>query len=1057
MKKDNSIKFIPLVCLLLALLSVFGAYAQDTRVITGIVIDDTGLPLPGASVKLKNGTASAQTADNGSFSIRVPQSNAVLQISFVGFQTKEVSVGNNNIVKVTLNPSASNKLNEVVVIGYGAARRAEITSSIASVSEKDIKNTPVAGVDQAIQGKVAGVTISTNGGQPGGGVSVRIGGITSVNGNEPLYVIDGVPIGGAPSTNFTDGGAGAAQTAQSPLANINPADVASIDILKDASAQAIYGSRAANGVVIVTTKKGRAGESKISYDVFAGVSQIQRKLDMMNLSQFAQYENEVLEEIATVNENSYVPIPEYRDPSVLGKGTDWQDALFQRGNTQQHQVSFSGGANKTTYYTSVNYYDQSGVVIGSGLKRYAIRVNLDQQVKDWFKVGLNSTFTRSNQQVSLTNGSATPISVAVSNSPAAPILVGDQFAPAIRIGGYNFGENRNPIALASLRDIRNIQAKALASLYGEVSLSKNFSFRSQLGVDYSVNEGNFFEPQLIYGTTAIIPVSRINLSRGIASFWSITNYLSYNQKFNKHNVSAQLGQEAWESKWDGLSAGRRDLNLNFQSIAAGSAVGQETGGSLSEQAMASYFGRAGYSYDNKYSVNFSIRRDGTSYFGPDNRYGYFPAVSFGWTVTNEKFADNLKLLNYLKFRFGAGAVGRGVTNYANAYTAGLRQQTGAFGPGSWPSNVPNPALKWESVNTYNAAADATLFNKKLELTIDVYRKITTDMLLPSNLPAFTGIGTNWDDIQSPITNAGKIQNTGIDVSATSYNIQRGPFTWRTSFNITHYKNVLKELNAGTSAITYSATDALNADRVVTRTVIGKPVGQFYGYIADGLYRSEQEINSSARNPLIAIGPKGIWMGDVKYRDLSGPNGSPDGKIDSYDITSIGNPNPKFTFGLTNNFTFKSFDLSVFLQGSYGADILNFTKLLTEGSYKVYYNQSVDVLNNRYSVNNPQGSLPRYNQWHGDNLSLSSRFVEDGSYLRIQNVTLGYNLPKTLISKAKISNARVFILGQNLYTFTKYSGLDPELGSYNNNALMSNVDNGNYPNPRTFTIGANITF
>lgn len=1054
MTKIYSKAVIPLVFSLMAISG--NVFSQQATSLSGIVTDNQGKTLSGVSIHVKGSGIAAVTNADGQFSLNAPQGSKTLIISFMGMDTKEISIGTDTRFKILLTPRTS-ALDEVVVIGYGAVRRGELTSAISSVTEKDIKNTPVAGIDQAIQGKVSGVTINTNGGQPGGGVSVRVRGITSINGNEPLYVIDGVPIGGAPTTNYNEGGAGAAQTGQSALANINPADIASIDILKDASAQAIYGSRAANGVVIVTTKKGKVGESKITYDVFAGRSQVQKQLDMMNLSQFAKYENDVLQEIASVNGNTYVPIPEYRDPSALGAGTNWQEALFQRGTTQQHQLSFSGGANKTTYYTSLNYYDQTGVVIGSGIKRYSVRVNLDQQVKDWFKVGINTTFTRSNQQVSLTNGSATPISIAVSNSPAAPILVNGQFAPAVQIGGYNFGNNRNPIALASLRDIRNIQAKALASMYGELSFSKHLSLRSQLGVDYSINESNFFEPQLVYGTTAIIPVSKINLSRGIASFWSISNFLNYNQNFGKHSISAQLGQESWESKWDGVSAGRRDLNLNFQSIGAGSTIGQETGGGLSEQAMASYFGRTGYSYADKYAVNFSIRRDGTSYFGPDNKYGYFPAISAGWTVTNESFAGNLKALNYLKLRLGAGAVGRGVTTYANAYTAGLKQQTGAFGAGSWPSNVPNPGLKWESVNTYNAGIDATLFNKKLELTVDLYRKVTTNMLLPSSLPSYTGIGTSWDDIQAPITNAGKMQNTGIDISATSYNIQKNDFSWKTSFIFTHYKNVLKELNAGTSAITVAATDALNADRVVTRTLINKPIGQFFGYIADGLYRSEEEIDNSPKNPLIAKGPKGIWMGDVKYRDINGPDGNPDGKIDAYDATVIGNPNPKFTFGLTNSFTFKNFDLSFFLQGSYGADILNFTKLLTEGSYNVYNNQSLAIFNNRYSANNTDGTLPRYNQWHGDNLVLSSRFIENGSYLRIQNVSVGYNLPKSLLNRVKISNARIFVLGQNIYTFTTYSGLDPELGSYNGNALMSNVDNGNYPNPRTFTVGANITF
>lgn len=330
------------------------------------------------------------------------------------------------------------------------------------------------------------------------------------------------------------------------------------------------------------------------------------------------------------------------------------------------------------------------------------------------------------------------------------------------------------------------------------------------------------------------------------------------------------------------------------------------------------------------------------------------------------------------------------------------------------------------------------------------------MLLPSALPYYSGLGTNYNDIQSPRTNAGKMTNSGIDLAITTYNITNDNFSWRTQLNVSHYKNILNELNAGTSDLPYRATDALNADRVITRSVIGKPVGQFYGFVVDGIFRSEQEINSSPAQG-IAVTPKGTWVGDIKYKDISGPNGSPDGTIDSFDQTFIGNPNPKFTFGFTNNFSYKSFDLSVFLQGSYGADILNFTKLLTEGSYNAYNNQSENVLYKRYSANNPDGSLPRFNQWHENNRRLSDRFIEDGSYIRLQTLSVGYNLPVRLISKAKIATARIYFAGQNIYTLTNYSGLDPELGSFNNNALYTNVDNGNYPNPRTYTIGANITF
>jgi TonB-linked SusC/RagA family outer membrane protein len=1043
----------PLLILFACILSVFAAFAQS-RTITGMVSDDKGSPLSGATVSLKNSNVVTTTNTAGIFTINVPSGAHTLAISFVGMTTKEVVLGNSNKVSVTLEPT-TNTLNDVVVIGYGSKRRAEVTSSIASISEKDIKNLPVSGADQALQGKAAGVSVSTNGGQPGGGVSVRVRGITSVNGNEPLYVVDGVPLAFGSNINYSAGGAGAAQTVESPLSTINPSDIASIDILKDASAQAIYGSRAANGVVIITTKKGKTGEGKISYDAYYGQQSIQKKLPMMDLSQFAQYSNEVLQEIATVNGNTYIPIGEYREPSLLGKGTDWQDALFQTGHIQNHQLAFSGGANKTTYYSSLNYFDQQGTVIGSGLKRYSLRLNLEQQVKSWLKVGITSSLSRTNQNVSLTNGAATPISVAVTNSPAAPIYKAGQFAPAVQVGGYFFGSNQNPIALASLRDISAIQSKALTNIYGEFTFNNYLSFKTEFGFDFSLSQSTFYQPQVFNGNISIIPQSKINEDRGTGLFFNVTNYANYDQHFGKHHVMAQIGQEAWESNYDDVNGSRLDLNLNFQSIGAGSAVGQTAGGGKYSSAMSSYFSRLGYTFDERYSLNLSLRRDGSSTFGPDKRIGYFPAASLGWTVTNETFAKNLKTLSYLKLRLGAGAVGNTTGGGSNAFTSGLSQHTGAFGAGSWPSNVPNPQLHWESVVTYNGGIDASVLNRKVDLTVDVYKKVTTGMLLTTNLPWYTGIGLEWYGIQSSKANSGEMTNTGIDISATTYNINKKDFRWKTTAIFSHYKNILNKLNEGAAAINVSATDALNADRIVTRTVPGQPVGQFYGFVVDGLFHSEAEINSSA-NQGLTVTPKGTWLGDVKYNDISGPNGKPDGVIDGYDQTFIGNPNPKFTFGLTNTFSYQNFDFSFFIQGSYGADILNFTKLMTEGLYNVYNNQSTGVLN-RYTASNPNGNLPRYNEWHKNNLLLSNRFVEDGSYARLQTVSLGYNLPERIIRKAKMSAARIYILGQNLYTLTSYSGFDPELGSFNQNALYTNIDNGNYPNPRSITVGVNITF
>jgi TonB-linked SusC/RagA family outer membrane protein len=1032
------------------------ALPSDTvTIIRGVVTDEKGVTLPGVSVQAKGTSSMTTTNTEGEYVLKVPSSAKELIFKYVGMEPLTLVIGRRVQINVTLRASITT-LNDVVVIGYGAVRRAEVTSAISSISEKDIKDLPVSSVEQAMQGKVSGVSISSNGGQPGGGISVKVRGITSVNGNDPLYVVDGVPLAFGSSTNYNAGGAAAAQTAQSALSAINPDDIASVDILKDASAQAIYGSRAANGVVIITTKHGKQGESKVTYDTYFGTQQLQKKLDMMNLSQFAQYENQTLQQIATVNATTYTPIPEYADPSILGPGTDWQEGLFQRGNMQNHQLAFSGGSDKATYYTSLNYFDQNGIVIGSGLKRYSLRINIDQHVNSWLKFGVSSTLTKSDQLVSLTNGSATPISIAVGNSPAAPIYLNGQFAPAIQVGGYQFGSNTNPLALASLQKVTAGFNKAVANIYGEANIAKGLTFRSQFGFDFSLNQNTFYQPQVYNGVIPIIPQSSINEDRGIGLFYNVSNYLNYNRTFGKHNVSLQAGQEAWVSTYNDLSGSRLNLNLNLESIAAGATTGQTSGGGKYQSAMASYFGRVGYVFDNRYSFNASLRRDGASNFGPNNRYGYFPAASAGWTVTNEKFASNWKNLNYLKLRLGVGEVG-GVGNSGTApYSARLFQQNGAFGPGSWPANVPNPFLKWEAVRTYNAGLDATLIDRKVELTVDVYKKITTDMILSSSLPSYTGIGTNYNDIQAPVVNAGQMTNTGVDISLTSYNVNTSNFSWKTTVIFSHYQNILNKLNSGSSVIYYSATDALNTSRIVTASMVGKPVGEFYGFVTDGIFRSANQILSSPDQGL-AVTPKGTWVGDVKYKDISGPNGKPDGVIDSYDETVIGNPNPKFTYGLTNNFTYKGFDLNVFLQGNYGSKILNFTKLITEGEYNVYNNQLVDVLRNAYSPANPNGTLPRYNEWNENNRRLSDRFIEDGSYLRIQNVTLGYNFPKQLIKKAKLSAARLFISGQNLYTFTKYSGYDPELGSFNNNALYTNVDNGNYPNPRTFTIGANLTF
>ena len=1045
--------------ILLLLLGGFTLSAQEiSKLISGSVQDEKGNPLQGASISIKNIRNATVTADvNGNFAIKVPVSQNIIQVTYIGMKPVDVPIEGKTTVSVILK-GADSRLGEVIVIGYGSRRRADVTTSISSISEKDIKNLPVAGVDQALQGKVAGVTVTNNSGQPGGGVSVRVRGITSVNGNEPLYVIDGVPIAAQSSSleqNFLGGGSG--QTAQSVLATLNPNDIASIDILKDASAQAIYGSRAANGVVLINTKRGKSGEGKISYDVSYSFQKIPKKLSVMNLQQFAIYQNSLIKDINAVTGGMQDTVGEFRNPSLLGKGTDWQDEIYQTGHIQSHQLSFSGGNGKTTYYFSGGYFDQLGTLIETKFKRYTIRMNIDHQVKSWFKAGVSSNLSRSNQKIGLSDGFDAVTSTVLYNSPAAPVRdVFGNFITQTVIGGSQFGNPSNPVAIASLRDVKAVSTKVFGALYGEIEFTKGLTLRNELNYDFNLGANKAYQPFVANPNpqqNAVINISKIREDRSNSIYYAVKNYLNYNTNFNKHAVFATLGHEIQYSEYDYINASRENLQLNLPSLAAGASgnnSNETIGAGNGKWSMESYFARLNYTYNNKYAISASVRRDGSSSFGPSKRWGTFPAISASWTITNETFAQELKNLNYLKLRVGAGSVGNQNVSGNNVYVSNIAAPTtGPFGPGSLPYNVANPKLGWESVKTYNAGIDATILNKRVEISVDVYKKITTQMLLSTQLGAFSGLGTNYNDIQTPIANDGQMTNKGIDVSITTYNIQNANLNWKTSVVFSHYKNKLDFLNAPDATLKGSF-DEYGDNPLVTLSQQGLPVGSFYGFVTDGLFRDMKELNNGVNWGLPVQADK-QWLGDVRFKDLNGDN-----KIDDKDVTVIGNPNPKFTYGMTNTVTYKGIDLSVFLYGSYGAKIFNYSRRQTEGLKNQYNNQLTTVLD-RYSSDNPNGSLPRYNQWHNNNFRISDRFIESGSFLRIQNISLGYNLPKKMIAKAKLNNFKLYASVQNLYTFTKYTGYDPELGAYNSRVTLMNIDNGHYPNPRSFTIGANIEF
>lgn len=1052
-----------LITFLWVLALTIPAFAQ-TKTISGIISDQNGMPLEKATIKVKGGKTSAISDVNGSFKIAIPEGATKLEVSYVGMKPTTVSIEGKQTVVVTLNVTDS-KLNEVVVIGYGTARRSDVSSAVSSIKAKDLKDLSVAGIDQALQGKVAGVSITNNSGQPGGGVSLRVRGITSVNGNEPLYVIDGVPIlSNTTSVAHDQLGGKAGQTQQSVMATLNPADIASIDILKDASAQAIYGSLAANGVVLITTKRGKSGEGKITYDVYHGWQTVPKKLPVMNLRQYAEYYNSIVPEVRAAG-GGLDTIGELKDPSLLGKGTDWQEEIYQTGKIDNHQLAFSGGQGKTVYYFSLNYFDQTGILLGSKFSRYAARFSLDQQVKSWLKAGISANLSRSNQRITLSDGVETPTAIVLYNSPATPVKgPNGQYVTTTNLGSTSFGNsNANPIATALLRDVRAIQSKSFGNVYADLQFTKYLSLRNEVNYDFQLSENSAFQPYYVNEATnqVVMAPSRLREDRNTNIYWALRNYLTYNRNFGKHTINAVVGHEAQASHWDNKYISVTDLTLNLQSTNAGTVDASQTGGQKGDWSMESYFARGTYTYDNRYSISGSIRSDGASSFGPNNRWGNFSAVSAGWTVTNERFAQDWKLIDYLKLRIGAGSVGNQNSPVQNAYSTNIRLFSVApFGAGGVPANVGNPNLSWESVTTYNGGVDLSFFKKRIELSVDVYKKITTDMILSTTLPVFVGLDPNppngsYKEIEPPVTNAGEMTNTGIDINLTTYNIQQSDFTWKTSIIFSRYRNELVKLNAQGALLRGEEQDFTGSASVVNITQAGHAVGTFYGYVTDGLFRDMSELNNGTDWGL-AVGPQGIYLGDIRYKDLSGPDGKPDGKIGSEDVTFIGDPNPKFTYGITNSFTYKDIDFSFFLQGVQGSKIFNWTRKYTESLSSVYVNQSTDVLK-RYTSSNTNASIPRYNQWNNNNTRNSDRYIEDGSYLRIQNISVGYNLPGKWISKAKMSNARLYLSAQNVYTFTNYSGYDPEIGSFDKNVLSQNVDNGHYPNPRTITIGANIEF
>lgn len=969
-------------------------------------------------------------------------------------------------------------LDEVVVVGYGSMKKSDLAGASVSMKESDLKGSIISSLDQSLQGRAAGVTAVTTSGAPGSSSSIRVRGQATINANaEPLYVIDGVIVQGGGNTGADFGlgdalGNGKVSTI-SPLSTINPADIVSMEILKDASATAIYGAQGANGVVLITTKHGKSGEAKFSYDGMVAMSRQAVRLNMMNLREYAQYYNEMIEEGDIYETNPY-----YATPSLLGKGTNWQDEIFRTAWQHQHQLSAQGGSDKVQYYVSGSYMDQQGTIIGSNFNRFSVRTNLDAQLKKWLKLGVNATYAITNDNLKLADSNQGLIYYSLTTIPDIPVYdVNGNYSSTIR-EGYT---SPNPVALAMMDEILLKRKKLSGNIYAELTPIKHITWRTELGFDMGESDANRYKPMIDLGGW-VRSQNSISYQKNSNYFWQLKNYLTYANQWGKHSVTAMVGQECWESRWNYLSGSNTDLPSDeVHNVALATGTPSISSG-FGSSSMASFFTRETYNYGDRYLGTYTYRYDGSSNFGPKNRWAGFHSVALAWRFSNEKFFEPVKkVIDNGKLRLGWGQTGNSsIGSYA--WGAAITRMPSALGMGFRPSNIPNTSIRWESQEQYNVGLDLGFFNGRLNLTVDAYYKKSDDMLMSMQLPSYMGTqGNGSSKLQAPKGNYGSIENKGLEITLDAHPVQLKNFSWDSNFQISFNKNKLLSLSDTENA---TLVGYGQWGDVVCVSEIGKPLYNFYGYKVEGVYKDLDDIQNSAKPakyPSDGVFSRGntVWVGDIKYKDVD-----ENGIIDERDRTDIGSPLPKFTFGWTNTFRYKNLDLSIFLNGSYGNKVMNYNSLTLTHMNSTWTNQLQSVVSKRarlepidptivyadgskwfdhidnVRVKNPGTKIPHTSiNDPNDNDRISDRYVEDGSFLRIKNITLGYTFPKALLNKAKIENLRVYVNIQNLYTFTKYTGYDPEVGAstQDSSGLTYGLDNGRYPSPAMYSFGLNITF
>ena len=1054
--------------------------AQQTKRITGVVSDAMG-PVIGASVAVKGTSNGTSTDNDGRFSLNVSPGQTLV-VTYVGYLTKEVKVGQQNNYDIFIEEDQK-LLDEVVVVGYGTMKKSDISGSSVSLGENAVKGSIITSLDQSLQGRAAGVTAVQTSGAPGSSSSIRVRGTATINANaEPLYVIDGVIVqgGGSSGADFGLGdalGNGSVSTV-SPLSTINPSDIVSMEILKDASATAIYGAQGANGVVLITTKRGKAGEAKFTYDGSVTVQRQTKRLDMLNLREFAEFYNDMAQQ-----GEIYTPDETYSDPSILGKGTNWQDAVFRTAWQHQHQVSAQGGTDAVKYFISGGLMNQQGTIIGSNFKRFSTRVNLDAQLKKWLKLGLNASFTSTDENLKLADSDEGIINYSLTTPPDIQIYDIN--------GGYSHVSKEgftspNPIALAMLDEILLARKKLNGSVFADITPINHLTWHAELGFDIGSSKGETYEPMVNLGTWNRAS-NESRMQKNSNTFWALKNYVTYANTFGKHSITAMVGQEAWESKYDYISLQNNNLpNDEVHNPALGSGE-PKVGSGFGSSSMASFFTRETYNYADRYLLTYTYRYDGSSNFGPNKRWAGFHSVAGAWRFNNEAFMKNVKWLSNGKLRLGWGQTGNSNIGGYKWGSAMSTMETG-LGLSYRPANLKNLDIKWETQEQINVGLDLGFFNGRINVTADWYKKVSKDMLMQLTLPSIMGTSGNASSaLAAPYGNYGDIENTGFEFEIKARPIESKDFSWESDFQISFNKNKLKSLSGSTALPGYGQwTD------VVSRSVPGESLYNFYGYEVEGVYQSFEDILNSPvntlqqNNPIITnadgtkswstdptkYNPKNTtYVGDIKYKDVNG-----DGVIDENDKTNIGSPLPKFTFGWNNTFVYKNFDLNIFINGSVGNKVGNYMKMKLTHMNSPWTNQLTDV-QSRTRLQPKDGN---YSEWWynnianvittgvssmpraaindpNDNDAWSSRYIEDGSYVRLKAITLGYTFDAKLIKKIGLTNLRLTLNATNLLTITGYDGYDPEIGVSTASNNVYGLDNGRYPSPTSVTLGVNVSF